>query len=155
MFFLLSPVGPRQNSKSSILSPRWEVHATKRFNWEYEFDPSFPIHLFPYQVMGNKDPMHWHRYHEIGLCVGGTGKFVYLNKVYPVKPGDIFISNNYESHVAISDGTQDCRYLFLIFLPSAISAPGSQAVDSQYLRFLNYNPLSFQNRIHADDPAAD
>ena len=89
MFFLLSPVGPRQNSKSSILSPRWEVHATKRFNWEYEFDPSFPIHLFPYQVMGNKDPMHWHRYHEIGLCVGGTGKFVYLNKVYPVKPGDI------------------------------------------------------------------
>lgn len=109
MFFLLSPVGPRQNSKSSILSPRWEVHATKRFNWEYEFDPSFPIHLFPYQVMGNKDPMHWHRYHEIGLCVGGTGKFVYLNKVYPVKPGDIFISNNYESHVAISDGTQDCR----------------------------------------------
>ena len=55
MFFLLSPVGPRQNSKSSILSPRWEVHATKRFNWEYEFDPSFPIHLFPYQVMGNKD----------------------------------------------------------------------------------------------------
>ena len=130
------------------------MHTTKRFNWEYEFDPSFPIHLFPYRVMGNKDPMHWHRYHEIGLCIGGAGKFVYLNKVYPVEPGDIFISNNYESHVAISDGIQDCRYLFLIFLPSVISAPGSQAVDSQYLRFLHYNPLSFQNRIHAGDPAA-
>ena len=126
----------------------------KRFNWEYEFDPAFPIHLFPYTVVGNRDPMHWHRYHEIGLCVEGAGKFVYLNKVYPVEPGDIFISNNYESHVAISDGAQDCRYLFLIFLPSVISAPGSQAVDSQYLRFLHYNPLSFQNRILAADPAA-
>lgn len=126
----------------------------KRFNWEYDFDPAFPIHLFRYDVPGSRDPMHWHRYHEIGLCVKGTGKFVYLNKVYPVEPGDIFISNNYESHVAISDETEDCRYLFLIFLPSLISAPGSQAVDSQYLRFLHYNPLSFQNRIHASDPAA-
>lgn len=126
----------------------------KRFNWEFEFDPAFPLHVFPYTVVGNRDPMHWHRYHEIGLCTGGTGKFVYLNKVYTVGPGDICISNNYESHVAISESSQNTEYLFLIFLPSIISAPGSQAVDSQYLRFLHYNPLSFQNRIPADDPAA-
>lgn len=126
----------------------------RSFNWEYEFDPVFPIYIFPYTVVGSRDSMHWHRYHEIGLCTGGSGKFVYLNKVYPIRPGDIFISNNYESHVATSDSDQDTQFLFLIFLPSIISAPGSQAVDSQYLRFLQYNPLSFQNCIPAGDPAA-
>ena len=56
--------------------------------------------------------------------------------------------------MATSDSDQDTQFLFLIFLPSIISAPGSQAVDSQYLRFLQYNPLSFQNCIPAGDPAA-
>ena len=124
------------------------------FNWEYEFDPVFPTHLFHYNVVGNRDSMHWHRYHEIGLCIGGQGKFVYLNKVYTVHPGDIFISNNYENHVAVSDAGEETQYLFLIFLPSIISNPGGQSVDSQYLHFLNYNPLLFQNQIPADDPAA-
>lgn len=126
----------------------------KRFNWEFEFDSSFPIHLFPYTVIGNQDSMHWHRYHEIGLCTSGSGKFVYLNKVYPVNPGDIFISNNYESHVAISETNEETKYIFLIFLPSVISAPESHSVGAQYLHFLQYNPLSFDNRISAKDPAA-
>ena len=126
----------------------------RHFNWEFEFDPTFPIHIFPYNVTGNRDSMHWHRYHEIGLCTGGSGKFVYLNKVYSIYPGDICVSNNYESHVAISDNTQDTQYLFLIFEPSIISSPGSHAVDSQYLQVLNYNPFSFQNRIPAESPAA-
>ena len=124
------------------------------FNWEYEFDPVFPIHLFPYHVVGNRDSMHWHRYHEIGLCTGGQGKFVYLNKVYNVHPGDIFISNNYENHVAVSDSDEETQYIFLIFLPSIVSDPGGQSVDSQYLQFLHYNPILFQNQIPADDPAA-
>lgn len=126
----------------------------KLFNWEYDFDPAFPIHLFPFDVTGNRDSMHWHRYHEIGLCTGGTGKFVYLNKVYTVSPGDIFVSNNYESHVAISDAGEETQYLFLIFLPSIISAPSGQSVDAQYLRFLQYDPLRFENRISAQEPAA-
>lgn len=126
----------------------------KRFNWEFDFDPAFPVHLFPYTAIGNQDSMHWHRYHEIGLCTGGQGKFLYLNKVYPAKEGDIFISNNYESHVAISKAGEEANYMFLIFLPSAISAPSGRSVDAQYLRFLQYNPLQFENRIPAEDPAA-
>ena len=62
----------------------------RSFNWEYEFDPVFPIYIFPYTVVGSRDSMHWHRYHEIGLCTGGSGKFVYLNKVYPIRPGGHF-----------------------------------------------------------------
>ncbi len=126
----------------------------KRFNWEFEFDPAFPIHIFPFTVVGDRDNMHWHRYHEIGLCTGGKGKFVYLDKVYPVSEGDIFISNNYESHVAISEEGEQSDFLFLIFLPSVISAPGGQSVDTQYLRFLQYNPLLFENRISVDEPSA-
>lgn len=126
----------------------------KRFNWEYDFDPTFPIHLFPYTVVGNQDNMHWHRYYEIGLCTGGSGKFIYSNKVYQVHEGDIFISNNYESHVAVSGPKEDTRYIFLIFMPSIISAPSGQSIDTQYLQFFQYNPLQFENRILAEDPAA-
>lgn len=126
----------------------------KRYNWEFEFDPTFPIHVFPFTVEGNRDPMHWHRYYEIGLCTGGEGQFVCLNKVFPICPGDITIANNYESHVAISQPSGKVEYLFLIFLPSLISSPEGSTVDAQYLRFLQYNPLLFENRISANEPAA-
>ena len=75
----------------------------KRYNWEFDFDPEFPVHLFEYTVVGARDAMHWHRYFEIGLCLEGDGQFAYLHKKYPVHPGDIFINNDYENHVAITD----------------------------------------------------
>lgn len=55
------------------------------FNWEFDFDPEFPIHVYHMTVDGNRDPMHWHQYFEIGLCIGGSGKFIFMNKEYSVK----------------------------------------------------------------------
>lgn len=126
----------------------------KGYNWEFNFDTQFPVHMFPYHVVGNRDQIHWHRYYEIGLCVSGEGRFVYYNKEYTVHAGDIFISNNYESHVAIGAENQTTDYLFLIFLPSFISVSDGRWVDRQYLATLNYNPLQFVNQIPAENESA-
>lgn len=98
--------------------------------------------------------MHWHLYFEIGLCTKGSGQFIYMNKVYPVKPGDLFISNNFENHVAISDGENSTEYLFLIFLPTFISNPQDCGFNLDYISLFKYNPLTFQNKIDANLPIA-
>lgn len=126
----------------------------KGYNWEFNFDPLFPVYLFPYRVVGKQDQLHWHRYYEIGLCLKGMGRFVYYNKEYTVRPGDIFISNNYESHVAVGDENQATDYLFLIFLPSFISGSEGRWVDRQYVATLNYNPLQFVNKIPRENASA-
>lgn len=124
------------------------------FNWTFDFDYDFPMHIFPFTVMGNRDSIHWHQYFEIGLCVDGQGKFVYMNKVYNVKKGDLFISNNFENHVAISESDDITEYIFLIFLPDFIANPHGRRFDLSYLSFLKYNPLSFNNKIEAELPVS-
>lgn len=122
--------------------------------WEYDFNPSFALHIFPFTVEGNRDSLHWHQYFEIGLCRHGAGKFVYLGKVYQVKPGDLFISNNFENHVAISEDRESTEYLFVIFLPSFIADPEGAALSTRYLSLFNYNPLGFTNKIDAQEISA-
>lgn len=124
------------------------------FNWLFNFDPEFPMHIFPFTVTGNRDGIHWHRYYEIGLCTKGRGEFVYLNKVYKVKEGDLFVSNNFESHVAVSKEGEETEYIFLIFLPEFIADSRNRRFDLTYLSFLKYNPFCFVNRIDADLPEA-
>lgn len=126
----------------------------KGYNWDYAFNPSFPLHVFHFTVAGNRDSMHWHYYCEIGLCVKGTGQFVYLNQIYPVKEGDVFFAGNYESHVAISEEGNETEYLFLIFMPSLIAPPECSVLNREYLSAFSYNPLMHKNKIEASTPAA-
>ncbi|NLF27810.1 MAG: AraC family transcriptional regulator [Clostridiales bacterium] len=123
-------------------------------NWEFDFSPELPVHVFPYTVYGSNDPLHWHKYYEIGLCTGKRGKFIYLEKVFEIGAGDIFLSNNNENHVAVADEGETVEFLFLIFLPSFISGPGGRALDRRYLSMFNYNALTFRNKIDADHIAA-
>ncbi len=125
------------------------------FNWEYNFDPTFPVHIFPFMVSGNRDKMHWHQYFEIGLCINGSGKFVYMNKEYNVQKGDVFLSNNYENHVAISEKNDTTEYVFIIFLPSFIADPNGRQLDMEYLSAFKYNPLEFENKIDYREPTAE
>ena len=122
------------------------------FNWEYDFERDFPVHIFPFTVEGNRDGLHWHNYFEIGLCTRGVGKFVYLDKIYSASAGDIFVTNNFENHVAITQGDTSMEYLFLIFLPSFIAHPHGRPMDNRYLTTFNYKPLEFQNKIDSSHP---
>ena len=126
----------------------------KRYNWEFDFDPEFPVHLFNYTVVGARDAMHWHRYFEIGLCLEGNGPFVYSHKKYSVHPGDIFINNDCENHVAITEDGHTDSYLFLILMPSFISDSASHRANRRYIEIFRYNPPDFINRIPRDTPTA-
>lgn len=126
----------------------------KRYNWEFDFDPEFPVHLFQYTVVGARDAMHWHRYFEIGLCLEGDGQFMYLHKKYAVHPGDIFINNDYENHVAITEDGHVDSYLFLILMPSFISDSASPRANQRYIEVFRYNPPDFINRIPRGTPTA-
>ncbi len=120
------------------------------FNWEFTFDRDFPMHIFPFTVVGNRDSMHWHQYFEVGLCTKGQGKFIYMNKVYSAQAGDLFISNNFENHVAITENGNEAEYIFLILMPEFIADPHGRGFDLKYLSFLKYNPLSFTNKIDGE-----
>ena len=121
------------------------------YNWEFDFDPAFPVHLFEYIVPGMRDRLHWHRYYEIGLCMEGQGSFQYASKTYEAYPGDVFVTNNYETHVAVTQ-QEPQKYLFLIFLPAFISGSGApgQELNDKYLEVFQYNPLNFNNCIPHD-----
>jgi len=124
------------------------------YNWAYDFDPVFPVHVFKFLVEGNRDKMHWHEYFEIGLCIDGKGKFIYINKEYPVEEGDVFCTNNFENHVAITEEGQYSEYIFLIFQPSLIADPNGRQVYLEYLMPFQYNPLEFQNKINKGQHAS-
>lgn len=127
----------------------------RRFNWEFDFDPNFPVHLFEYTVIGKRDAMHWHRYFEIGLCIEGDGTFLYSHKKYHARKGDIFITNNYENHVAITEEGRQNRYIFLILMPSFVSDSSTYRASRQYIETFHYNPPDFINRIACGSEIAD
>lgn len=126
----------------------------KDYNWEWNFNPSYPVHFFEYTVRGNQDRMHWHRYYEIGLCTGGTGHFLYYSKQYAVKEGDVFVANNYESHVAVGENDAETRYIFMILLPSFVNSGINPNLNRLYTDTFMYNPLEFNNCIPEELPTA-
>lgn len=124
------------------------------YNWAFDFDPAYPLHVFSYDVEGNRNKMHWHEYFEISLCVGGEGSFHYLNKEYSVGAGDIFCTNNFENHVALSEEDGFTEYVILILTPSLIADPNGRQAYLEYLVPFEYNPLEFENKIDRLQPAA-
>jgi AraC-like DNA-binding protein len=122
--------------------------------WEYKLGPEFPFNIVEYETCGTKDKLHWHSYLEIGLCVEGSGKFIFGNKEYDVVKGDIFVINNFENHVAVSDLPETTKYIFLFFLPELIAAPGSSEFSFEYLSPFWYDPGNFCNKVdHSTETA--
>jgi AraC-type DNA-binding domain-containing proteins len=121
---------------------------------EYKLAPEFPFNIFEFKTLGNKDKLHWHNYHEIGLCLSGCGKFIFSNKEYPVCPGDLFVVANFESHVAVAEPDQSTNYLFIAFLPDLIASPGSRAFEFEYLAPFWYDIKDFCNKIDQSAPIA-
>jgi AraC-like DNA-binding protein len=117
------------------------------FFWHYEMDPEFRINIIDYTVNGNAEKMHWHDYLQLGLCVEGRGKFLFSSKEYDAEEGDVFVVGNFENHVAIADPGETTQYLFIIFMPEFIAAPGARQMDFEYLHPFRYNASTFQNKI--------
>jgi AraC-like DNA-binding protein len=121
---------------------------------EYKLDPGFPFNIFEFNTIGNKDKLHWHNYHEIGLCLSGQGRFIFSNKEYLAGPGDLFVVANFESHVAIAKPDETTTYLFIAFLPDLIASPGNRSFEFEYLTPFWYDIKAFCNKINQSAPVA-
>jgi AraC-like DNA-binding protein len=103
------------------------------FFWRYDLEPEFPIRVLEYETAPD-DLMHSHDYLEVALCLEGTGRFSFGQREDPIEPGDVFLIDNSDAHVALPDPGVRLRLLLVLFLPEFIAAPGCRPFDSAYLR---------------------
>jgi AraC-like DNA-binding protein len=122
--------------------------------WAYTLDRDFPLRKIHYTTRSAKDPFHWHDYLEIGLCTGGSGDFLFPGVSYPIGPGDVFVLNNYEKHVAHAALDTELCFDFLLFLPELFMRSGSNDLDYGYLHPFWLDRKDFCHRIPADNPLA-
>jgi len=122
--------------------------------WQHDLDPAFPLSVLEYETRGAEDPMHWHEYLEMALCLEGSGRWRFGQRVYPAETGDVFLIDNAEPHVAETDRDGRLRLLLVLFRPELIAAPGCRAFDSAYLSPFFCRGRPFANRIPHDTPAA-
>ena len=102
------------------------------FFWRYDLEPEFPLCVLEYET-ADDDQMHSHDYLEVALCLEGTGQFKFGQREDPIEPGDVFLIDNSEAHVAVADPGVPLRLLLALFLPEFIAAPGCRPFDSAYL----------------------
>jgi AraC-like DNA-binding protein len=122
------------------------------FFWRYDLEPAFPLRVLEYETAPD-DQMHSHDYLEVALCLEGTGQFKFGQRADPIAPGDVFLIDNSEAHVAIADPGAKLRLLLALFLPEFIAAPGCRPFDSVYLTpFMEDG--SGTRRIKHDTPLA-
>ena len=117
------------------------------FYWQYDLDPEFPLGVLEYTTYGNQDKLHWHNYLQLALCVEGRGQYLFTNREYEIEQGDLFIIDNFETHVALSEPPDSVRFLFVIFLPELIASPGSSQFEFEYLSPFWYDANSYCNKI--------
>jgi AraC-like DNA-binding protein len=103
------------------------------FQWPQEMDPDFPLAVLEYRTSGETDRMHWHEYLEIALCLEGTGRFMFGRRGEPIEPGDVFVVDDSQPHVAVPARGSSLRLLLVLFRPELIAAPGCRDFDSGYL----------------------
>lgn len=113
----------------------------------YDLNPEFPFNIYDFTTYGDRDKIHWHGHYQIALCIEGRGKFIFNQKKYDVSKGDVFIVNNFENHVAVSEPPEHILFTFAIFLPELIAAPGSKVFDFEYLSPFLYDSKTFCNKI--------
>jgi AraC-like DNA-binding protein len=102
------------------------------FFWRYELEPEFPLRVLEYETEPD-DQMHSHDYFEVALCLEGTGRFRFGQRDEPIQPGDVFLIDNSDAHVADADPGVHLRLLLALFLPEFLAAPGCRPFDSEYL----------------------
>lgn len=113
------------------------------------YEHSIPINAFRWTPSVTAKPLHYHSSLEIGLCVSGRGIFYFGEKNYEVVPGDIFIVNNLELHIARSNENDPSTYIFINFDPMLLL----DEEEALLLPFA-YRSDHFDNRIPAASPLA-
>src|SRR5450759_585834 len=162
------PYGPPANRATSRSStPRHAASLGRRrrrsramegfvtvFFWQHDLDPAFPLSVLEYETRDADDQMHWHEYLEIALCLQGGGQFLFGRRSYPAEPGDVFLIDDAEPHVGVSDPPDRMRLLLTLCRPELIAAPGCRSFDTDYLPPFRCGGRPFANRLPGGGAAA-
>jgi AraC-like DNA-binding protein len=124
------------------------------FLWPQALDPDFPLAVVDYRTDGEADRLHWHEYLEIALCLEGTGEFVFGRRSVSIEPGDVFVVDNSQPHVALPRPCGTLRLLLVLFRPELIAAPGCRGFDSGYLAPFHWAAEHGRERIPASTALA-
>lgn len=94
--------------------------------------------------------LHWHNELEICHVRQGTGKYLINGHEYFFEPGDVFIINNDEIHLAFDD--TDLIMRVILFSPSLIWPGGPDLVDYEYLSPFEETRSRFSNKLSHNHP---
>lgn len=112
---------------------------------EFPFD-------FINNVTGVRDPKHILHFHdclEINYVTEGYGVNFIEDQEFDMKPGDLYIINNLEHHMAFSDD-QTLRMKIILFNPLLIWQ--SNSFDYEYLTPFFKRSIKFSNCISRENP---
>ncbi|CAG7618415.1 helix-turn-helix domain-containing protein [Paenibacillus allorhizosphaerae] len=118
-----------------------------KINFTIDKQSSLRIILYTPEVY--VEPTHWHDCIEIGYCLSGKGRFYFGDKTYAVQPGDVYVVNHLERHIAVSEPEDPSTFLFLLFEMVTL-----EQIDPDLTMPFIYKPEEFDNRIDAEHPIA-
>ncbi|WP_028553010.1 AraC family transcriptional regulator [Paenibacillus sp. UNC451MF] len=108
-----------------------------------ELPKEFPFKLL--RIKSRQALIHCHECLEINLIVQGTGYYIIEEKHYPIQPGDIFIINNSERHMAVHE-----EAIEMIVMVFDLKFIWEQPFDYHFLGpFFDRSP-QFSNRIRTE-----
>lgn len=97
--------------------------------------------------------LHWHNELEICHVKQGTGKYLINGNEYSFKPGDVFIINNDEIHLAFDDENLIMRVI--LFGSSILWAGGPNLLDYEYLAPFVETGIRFNKKLSHTHPHID
>jgi AraC-like DNA-binding protein/mannose-6-phosphate isomerase-like protein (cupin superfamily) len=109
-------------------------------------DNELPINIFRWVPKSILEPQHHHHSFEMGLCISGSGLFYFGDQTYRISPGDLFIVNVLENHIAQSDESSPCEFIFINFDPELL-----EKEEPELLVPFRYYPFHFRNRLTGND----
>ena len=114
-----------------------------------KLNPDFPFDLYRTSAAPEFPPiLHCHDRLEINYVESGTGRYLIENQEFEMHPGDIFIINNLEYHMADSNG--DLSLIVMVFDPAILY---SAQKECRYMEPFYQYFGHISSCISKDDPA--
>lgn len=99
-------------------------------------------HFQLFQTTQKQETLHCHDCLELNLVEAGSGRYIIGGKLYPIAPGDIFVINNSERHLAIHEG-EELKLTVIVFDSGYVGKKYGQ----NYLLPFFQRKKNFSNRI--------
>ncbi|OPJ62868.1 AraC family transcriptional regulator [Clostridium oryzae] len=93
--------------------------------------------------------IHIHDCYEIYYSISGGQQFLIANKLYDIKPGDLFVINQFESHYVSQINKQVHERIVISIHPDFLKSVSSSKTDLEYC-FTHRNVENFSHKIELD-----